>query len=112
MQLISCLTVFAAGIASLLEPASATALDSPDFGHWDVNITSAKSAQGYEAQFTWAIYSGRPDWTIYDEWSLNPQTPGQNMSIQRNTRYFSISVYSTCGVGSGMLSNRCAMFVQ
>lgn len=73
------------------------ALSPSDLGYWDVNITSIRSAQGYEAQHTWAVYSGNPDKTIYDEWAFNPATG--NMTTLRNYRNFHISVDGICGIG-------------
>lgn len=81
-------------------PATATALTTPpDLGYWDVNITIARGAQGHEAQFTWAIYSGNPTKIIYDEWSFNPD--GGNITSLRNTRDFSVTVGANCGNGMG-----------
>lgn len=94
MHLPTCLAAFA-NLLAFLQSVLAT----PDLGYWDVNITSARSAQGYEAQFAWVIYSGSRERTIYDEWSHNPQTG--NVTSLRNTNKFSISVYGVCGAGSG-----------
>ncbi|KAM7184809.1 hypothetical protein V8F20_012054 [Naviculisporaceae sp. PSN 640] len=82
-------------------PSAAGSNIIPDLGFWDVNITIARGAQGHEAQFTWAIYSGNPTKTIYDEWFFNPQ--GENITSVRNTRDFTITVGGDCGNGMGVV---------
>ncbi|KAM7188417.1 hypothetical protein V8F33_010668 [Rhypophila sp. PSN 637] len=87
-----------AGAVSFSQPSAAADLTTPpDLGYWDVNITISRGAQGHEAQFTWARYSGNPAKTIYDEWSFNPD--GGNITSLRNTRDFSITVGANCGTG-------------
>ncbi|KAK4216746.1 hypothetical protein QBC37DRAFT_397325 [Rhypophila decipiens] len=98
MYLYASLAFIVAGVGSLIQPSVAAHLTTPpDLGYWDVNITIARGAQGHEAQFTWARYSGNPAKTIYDEWSFNPD--GGNITSLRNTRDFSITVAANCGTG-------------
>lgn len=105
MHLHSYLAIILGGLGTFFKPTSAASLTTliPDLGYWDVNVTISRGAQGHEAQFTWAVYSGNPDKTIYDQWSFDPYSG--NITSQRNTRDFSITVGSACGAGTRMLSS-------
>lgn len=84
-------------LSSLVTSISSQTVYPGELGYWDVNITSVRSAAGYEGEEVTAVHSMTPDNIITQTWQYDPSTG--KYSAERTGRSFNYEIKGGCGVG-------------